>query len=206
MYDALAPRYDDMHRRFLRHAGGQAQAVLEACLMTRLAPGMRVLDAGCGTGALARRVSRAFGDSVALTLLDTSREMLARTRDIRADRVQGSLLNLPFQTGGFDLGVACWSIEATDDELVAVAELMRVVRPGGHVLVVFCADQPTDTLAASLLRKSVEFRGTGRFLDTRAITQAFHTNGAQSVLRHRCKGPAAVLDATRAAAAAMRAA
>ena len=197
MYDAIAPRYDRMHRRFLRHAGGQAQAALEASLMTRIAPGMRILDAGCGTGALARTVLETFGKSVSLTLMDASREMLARTSDIPAERVQGSLLDMPFQTGCFDLAIACWAIEATENEGIAVAELMRVVRPGGHVLVAFCADQPVDDLAGSLLRKTVELRRTGRFLSVRAIEDAFRSCGAQSVLRHRCDGPVAVLDATR---------
>lgn len=196
-YDKIASRYERMHSRWLRHAGGEAQAALEACLISRVRAGDRVLDAGCGTGALSRALTRQ-GEDVTLTLLDVCDEMLAMTKDVPARRVRGSLLDMPFQSGTFDIAVAAWAIEATPDAPRAVAELMRVVRPGGRVLVAFCATEPPRRLAASLLRKGVEMRRTGRFLDAGAIEAALRANGADSVIRHRCTGPVAMIDARAA--------
>lgn len=196
-YDLIAARYDRMHRRWLKHAGGEAQAALEASLVSRINPGDRVLDAGCGTGALAHSLTQ-HQTGLSLTLLDSCEQMLAQARDVKGTRVCGSLLDMPFDDDAFDVVVAAWAIEATGDECTAISELMRVVRPGGHVLVAFCATEPPHSLTASLLRKGVELRRTGRFLETRAIEDAMRSNGADLIIRHRCHGPAAVLDARRA--------
>ncbi len=199
-YDKVAGRYDRMHGRWLRHAGGEAQAALEAALTTRIAPGDRVLDAGCGTGALSRSLARRFDDRLSLTMLDASRKMLDLARDVRGEHVLGSLLQLPFADGQFDIAFAAWSIEATDDEGAALRELMRVVRPGGHVVIAFCAREPTRWVVANLLRKGVELRRTGRFLNAGEIETTLHSSGADHIIRHRCSGPVAVIDARRAAA------
>src|SRR6056297_2190782 len=53
-YERLAPRYDRLHHRWLRHAGGEAQAALEALVRALATPNSKLLDAGCGTGKLAR--------------------------------------------------------------------------------------------------------------------------------------------------------
>ena len=193
-YDRLAARYDKMHDRWLRHAGGEAQAALEASLISRIQPNDRVLDAGCGTGALSRAVASQI-DDVSLTLFDQCDDMLALTGDVKAYRVRGSLLDTPFEDGAFDVAVAAWSIEATGHPDRAIAELIRVVRPGGRVLVAFCADEPPVTVAAALLRKGVEFRQTGSFLDAQHVEAEFRRNGATEIIRHRCSGPVAVLDA-----------
>lgn len=193
-YDRLAARYDKMHSRWLRHAGGEAQAALEASLISRTNSGDRVLDAGCGTGALSRAVASQIED-VSLTLFDLCDDMLALTQDVEADRVRGSLLDMPFEDGTFDVAVAAWSIEATGQPDRAIAQLFRVVRPGGRLLVAFCADEPPTTFAATLLRKGVELRQTGSFLDARQVEAEFRKNGAFEVIRHRCAGPVAVLDA-----------
>lgn len=193
-YDLLASRYDKMHRRWLRHAGGEAQAALEAGLFSRIRPGDRVLDAGCGTGHLSRALAT-HDPSMSLTMLDSCKQMLGHAKDVAGRQVHGSLLDMPFEDDTFDVAVAAWAIEATDDAGIAVSELMRVVRPGGHVLVAFCATEPPQRLTASLLRKGVEWRRTGRFLDAGHVEEAFHAAGAETVIRHRCGGPAAVLDA-----------
>jgi SAM-dependent methyltransferase len=98
----------------------------------------RVLDAGCGTGRIARRLS---DRGCVVTGVDLSPGMLAVARRDHPDLdlAEGSLTDLPFDDGVFD-GVLCWYslIHLTDDELpVALAEVARVLRPGGVVLVGF---------------------------------------------------------------------
>ena len=196
-YEGMAFAYDRMHARWLKHAGGEAQAALEASILSRLQRRDRVLDAGCGTGALSRMLIARFND-LSLTMLDTCDEMIAQARDVNGKHIRGSLLDMPFHDGAFDVAIAAWSIEATGDATTAIAELMRVVRPGGHVLVAFCATEPAHRWTAGLLRKGVEWRRTGRFLDASEIETEFHEQGADMVIRHRCHGPVAVIDAQRA--------
>ena len=54
IYGQLAPVYDVLHRRWLRFAGGEAQAALEAAVRIAISPRATLLDAGCGTGRFAR--------------------------------------------------------------------------------------------------------------------------------------------------------
>jgi SAM-dependent methyltransferase len=109
-----------------------AAAVLDSWAAGR-GGGLRLLDAGCGTGfnlvALAR-LGHTFG-------LDLSAEALrfCRERGVRA--VRGSLLRLPFPAASFDL-VTSFDVVYHDwvpDDRAAVAEMARVLRPGGALLV-----------------------------------------------------------------------
>ncbi|MEL6209040.1 MAG: methyltransferase domain-containing protein, partial [Pseudomonadota bacterium] len=99
LYDRLAPRYDRLHRRWLKHAGGEAQVALEAAVRALASPTTNLLDAGCGTGAFARALIAEGVVSERVTLLDPSEEMLARCADIPANRMNGRLEALPFRDG-----------------------------------------------------------------------------------------------------------
>lgn len=94
----------------------------------------RILDCGCGTGAnvdLLGRFGQAFGFDLTETGLRFGRE-IGRTRLARA-----GITAAPFADASFDLVTAFdVLITLTDaDERAAAAELFRVTRPGGHVLV-----------------------------------------------------------------------
>lgn len=191
-YASLATRYDAMHRRWLRHAGGAAQSAFDAALAKALTPGAAWLDAGCGTGAMARRMLQDRTDLGPVTLLDACAEMLALAEDLPVRRIKASLTDLPFASGSFDVVTAAWSIEACAAPARAVRELTRVLRPGGTGLLVFCSDSPAGGLAARLLRGTVKLRGTGQFLPTLPIAALSEATGAQ-VEDLPAKGPATVL-------------
>ena len=125
--------------------------------------------------------------------------MLALTGDIPAVRAQGCLCDMPFEDDTFDLVSAAWSIETTPDPAKAVAELLRVLKPGGKLVMVFCATTPTDRVMARILRQSVTIRGTGRFLDAESVARQLEALDTQSITRLRCDSPAAVLCATKSA-------
>lgn len=131
-----------------------------------LHPGARVLDAGCGTGALSRQMLTSC-PQIVLTMLDLSPEMLARTADLPGTRLQGSLLELPFADDSFDLVVSAWVIETVTDPLVAVTELLRVLAPGGRLVYSFCSlpDGWFSRAGSALLRATVEHGFAGEFLD-----------------------------------------
>ena len=95
---------------------------------------VRILDCGCGTGAnldLLNRFGRAYGFDLTETGLRFGREA-GRTRLARA-----SVTAAPFPDGAFDLVTSfdvIYSLEA-GDERAALAEMFRLLRPGGHAIV-----------------------------------------------------------------------
>ncbi len=111
---------------------GRWQAVL--CWAKSLGPRPRIADAGCGQGRFLRRLRQALPDA-RLTGVDIAGDALAALpEDVRA--LQAGLLRIPAGADEFD-GVLC--VEALEHALAprrAVAELCRIVRPGGGVLII----------------------------------------------------------------------
>jgi demethylmenaquinone methyltransferase/2-methoxy-6-polyprenyl-1,4-benzoquinol methylase len=95
-------------------------------------PGDRVLDACCGTGDLALACARAGGR---VTGVDFSERMLARARakSSAVEWVQGDALELPFADGSFDAASVGFGVRNLDDLSRGLAELRRVLRPGGRL-------------------------------------------------------------------------
>lgn len=122
--------------------GFDQEAILEEKLERRLMgqairatePGDLVLDVGCGASRVARLVQRTSG---ALTVgVDLSRESLrGAQRNEPGPLVQGDNLRLPLSTGCADLVVSNGVIHHTPDARASLAELARVTRPGGTLVV-----------------------------------------------------------------------
>ena len=98
-----------------------------------------VLDVATGTGAVAIELARSRGCSV--VALDQSPEMLAaaRARLLRSPLrervrlVEGRAEQLPFEDGSFDAVTVTYLLRYVDDPAGTLAELARVVRPGGTI-------------------------------------------------------------------------
>lgn len=95
--------------------------------------GLRVLDAGCGTGrftaALEHRAARLAG-------VDLDPAMLtAAARRVRAPLLAADVGALPFRDAAFDVTIAVTVCEFTASPAALVAELARVTRPGGRVVI-----------------------------------------------------------------------
>jgi SAM-dependent methyltransferase len=103
--------------------------------------GMRALDVACGTGIVARRIAGVVGPSGRVTGLDLNPAMIdvARTTAERAhlaiDWHTGRAESLPFADASFDLVVCQQGLQFTVDKSAAVAEMRRVLAPGGSVAV-----------------------------------------------------------------------
>ena len=100
--------------------------------------GLDVLDAACGTGRYAIPLAEA---GARVCGLDGSEEMLAHARRKAADRSltidlrHGDLHDLPFEDGSFDLAVSALALCHVPDLNPVAAELARVLRPGGRVII-----------------------------------------------------------------------
>ena len=97
-------------------------------------PGRRTLDVGCGEGRVGRALS---ADGHRVTGIDSSRTLLRLAREAGGyeELVCGNAAALPWGTRTFDLAVAYMSLQDVDDLEGAVAELARVLDPGGQLCV-----------------------------------------------------------------------
>jgi SAM-dependent methyltransferase len=118
-----------------------------------LEPGMRVLDLGAGFGRHAFETARRGGRVVAVDL--SARELVATTATFAAMAETGELpgdaataavradgLRLPFTAGAFDRIIASEVLEHVPDDLGMLAELHRVLAPGGRMAVTVPAAIP----------------------------------------------------------------
>lgn len=123
--------------------GPDARDVLSEAI-AGCAPGT-VLEIGPGEGALARRV-RASGAQV--VGVDVSARMAALCRASGVACVVGALPRLPFPEASFDAVVAAWVLHYLPSAQIgeALAELRRLVRPGGTVLLATNADRHMEEL------------------------------------------------------------
>jgi SAM-dependent methyltransferase len=137
------PQYEQMaHESMVRNLAAQANAIWpqEAPLLARigLSPQARILDAGCGTGEATWRMGEMW-PAARITGVDLieSHLLAARTRASHlGDRIRfevANLFDLPFADATFDLTVCRHVLQAVPTPERAIAELMRVTRPGGRL-------------------------------------------------------------------------
>ena len=139
VFHSVASRYDLMND--LMSAG--LHRVWKAFTIGQAAvrPGMRVLDVAGGTGDLARAFARRVGASGEVWLTDINASMLTVGRDRMVDdgclqpAVQCDAEALPFPDGYFDRVTVAFGLRNMTRKDRALAEMRRVLRPGGRLLV-----------------------------------------------------------------------
>jgi SAM-dependent methyltransferase len=105
-----------------------------------VSPGMRVLDVGCGTGALALAAAGIVGADGEVVGLDPNPEMLAvaSAKPVPVRWVPGRAEALPFEEASFDAVASQFAMMFFEDHAAALREMHRVVRPGRWVAVAVC--------------------------------------------------------------------
>jgi ubiquinone/menaquinone biosynthesis C-methylase UbiE len=148
-YARAAERYDE---KWAFYVEATTRETLRRIPMTAAA---RVLDVGCGTGELLRRL-RAKYPHARLTGLDPVTEMLAVAREKLSgqdDLKVGYADSLPWQAGSFDVLVSCNMFHYITHPVAALQEMARVIRPGGVlVLTDWCDDYVACRLCNLYLR------------------------------------------------------
>jgi demethylmenaquinone methyltransferase/2-methoxy-6-polyprenyl-1,4-benzoquinol methylase len=139
VFDSVADRYDlmndlmsgGMHRLWKRFTIDQSG----------VRPGQKVLDIAGGTGDLAKAFQDRVGPSGSVLLTDINASMLARGRDRMLDQgrvievVRCDAEHLPFPDRTFDIVSVAFGLRNMTHKDVALAEMFRVLRPGGRLLV-----------------------------------------------------------------------
>ncbi len=149
-----------------------------------LGPGMRVIDVGCGSGAVIPELLELVGDSGQVTGVDLSDARLDEARrlvgtDPRVTLARAALPATALPSDGWDFVWSQYVVEYFADPVPALAELVRLARPGGRVTV------------AEVDRAGLDFwpvpelvaRGKGAFLAALAQT-GFDIEAGRKVFHH----------------------
>ena len=139
VFDSVASRYDIMND--LMSAGLHRVWKRFTVEQSGLRPGQRALDVAGGTADLAVQFARRVGPTGEVVLTDINGAMLARGRDRMVDAgvpvpaVQCDAEKLPFPDEHFDCVSVAFGLRNMTHKDRALAEMRRVVKPGGKVMV-----------------------------------------------------------------------
>jgi ubiquinone/menaquinone biosynthesis C-methylase UbiE len=166
-FDDRARSYDQGWRGRLHHVISERTAALATA--TVAAP-QHVLDVGCGTGYLLRVLAGHYPGARSLAGIDAAPNMIETAERITDDKrltfATGVAEHLPYDDASMDLVVSSTSFDHWSDQGAGLAECARVLRPGGHLVLV---DQFSrwliPTLAVSRRSKARTRSRAGSLLD-----------------------------------------
>jgi demethylmenaquinone methyltransferase/2-methoxy-6-polyprenyl-1,4-benzoquinol methylase len=142
LFDATASHYERIERMLSLGSGVWYRR--RALRRSGLLPGMRILDVAIGTGLVARAALLVVGGSAYVVGVDVSQKMLAETqRRLQIPLAQASAEQLPVADASVDFVSMGYALRHISDLAVAFQEFLRVLRPGGTLLLLEIA-RPGD--------------------------------------------------------------
>jgi ubiquinone/menaquinone biosynthesis C-methylase UbiE len=152
-------------------------------------PGKRILEIGLGYGTLGQLVAGLGTDYTGLDIAATPVSMMQRRLtwlgldEDSARAIQGSALEMPFEDASFDMVYAIGSLHHTGDLPRALAEVRRVLRPGGTT--VFMVYNARSFRRATMRVRTAKEQARGRLRDRGASERArYDTNSAGDAAPH----------------------
>ena len=155
VFDSVAGRYDLMNDLM---SGGVHRIWKRFTIeLSAVRPGQTVLDIAGGTGDLAAKFSRLVGPEGQVILADINAAMLTVGRDRLIDKgatgnvqvVQADAQHLPFDDNSIDCITIAFGLRNVTDKAMAMRSMLRVLRPGGRLLVLEFS-KPTSALLGKL--------------------------------------------------------
>ena len=155
VFDSVASRYDLMNDLM---SGGIHRLWKRFTIeLSAARPGQTVLDIAGGTGDLAARFSRLVGPEGKVILADINAAMLEVGRDRLIDKgaagnievVQADAQTLPFEDNSIDCITIAFGLRNVTDKDMALRSMLRVLRPGGRLLVLEFS-KPTSPLLGKI--------------------------------------------------------
>ena len=151
VFDSVASRYDLMND--LMSGGVHRLWKRYTIELSAARPGQTILDIAGGTGDLAARFSRLVGPEGQVILADINAAMLEVGRDRLIDKgatgnievVQADAQALPFKDNSVDCITIAFGLRNVTDKTLALRSMLRVLRPGGRLLVLEFS-KPTSAL------------------------------------------------------------
>jgi len=135
MFSQIARRYDRANT--VLSAGIHHRWRRSAVKLSGAKPGDRILDCATGTGDLAIAFKRIVGPQGEVAGIDFVEDMIVfarqKSRDVRFE--VGDVTALPFESNTFDVASISFGIRNVGDPRKGIAEMTRVVKPGGRVIV-----------------------------------------------------------------------
>lgn len=117
-----------------------------------LQPGMDVIDVACGTGAVTRAIVEIVGGKGKVVGVDPSEGMLTEARkNVMADFRVGRAEQLPVEAATFDFLSMGYALRHVEDLGVAFREYLRVLKPGGRLLILEIS-RPASSLGLAFSR------------------------------------------------------
>jgi SAM-dependent methyltransferase len=149
--------------------------------------GRRILDAGSGavSAALRERGAVVSGFDRSVTMVELARQRLGVEVDLRVADLAG---RLPYPDGAFDDAVAALVLHYLEDWTVPLAELRRVLKPGGRLIVVV-----NHPIIRKMVHRDADYFATSKW------SEEYSFNGQQAVLTYWHRPLHAMTDAFTAA-------
>ncbi|MEU3648017.1 class I SAM-dependent methyltransferase [Lentzea sp. NPDC034063] len=185
-YDGFAEAYTAENETSLLNAYYVRPAIVD---LAGDVAGRRILDAGCGAGpvsaALRDRGAVVSGFDRSAKMVELARQRLGDDADLRVADITGPL---PYPDGAFDDAVAALVLHYLEDWTAPLAELRRVLKPGGRLIVVV-----NHPVLLKMVHRETDYFATTKWSD------GYDFNGQKAVLTYWHRPLHAMTDAFTAA-------
>lgn len=166
---------------------GKANARTTDYVASLMSEDDRVLECACGTGMFSVKIAPRVKELVATDFAEGMlKKAAAKCRKLDNVTVEpGDITSLKYEDASFDKAVAANVIHLLDDPSKAIAELKRVVKPGGTIIIPTYIHFGASAAAGLFNKAGADFK---RYFDAETYKEFFKEMGIDNVTFHVCEG------------------